>query len=307
MTPPLASPDSVGIPPAPTRLGEAMRRLRLAAGLTLEQAAERMREAGESCGKSYLSEVENARRPAPSDDFLVAAERCLGAAPGSLVQLAGWERTPYPVRQRFEELRRRAESSEQDRARLRSLLRSRSLDEAWRSGSLERLVSDLDGRAVGDDGTDAQGRTSHASPQAAARALPLEVPLINSVAAGYPREFTDLGYPVRVADEYVRVPDVSDPDAFAARVVGDSMSPVYLEGDIVVFSPARIVKSGSDCFARLEPDHETTFKRVYFDTLADGQDAIRLQPINPAYPPRTLPREMVAGLYAAVSVVRTLA
>lgn len=282
--------------------------MRLALGLTLEQAAERLRDAGEACAKSYLSEVENAKRPPPSDEFLMAAERCLGAAPGSLVQLAGWERTPFPVRQRFEELRRRAESSEQDRARLLSLLQSRSLDEAWRSGSLERLVADLDGRAApqGAKSVDARRQGALGDAVAPARVLPLEVPLINSVAAGYPREFTDLGYPVRVADEYVRVPDVSDPDAFAARVVGDSMSPVYLEGDIVVFSPARIVKSGSDCFARLEPDQETTFKRVYFDTTPEGGDAIRLQPINPAYPPRTFPREMVAGLYAAVSVVRTL-
>ena len=65
--------------------------------------------------------------------------------------------------------------------------------------------------------------------------LALEVPLINKVAAGYPREFTDLAYPARVADEYVRCPDLDDPDAFAARVVGDSMQPNYAEGDIVIF------------------------------------------------------------------------
>lgn len=135
--------------------------------------------------------------------------------------------------------------------------------------------------------------------------LPLEVPLINKVAAGYPRSFTDLGYPARVADEYVRCPELDDPDAFAARVVGDSMLPDYREGDIVVFSPLKPVRSGADCFVRIEPDHESTFKRVYFEEAA-GEELLRLQPLNSAYPPRTLARESVAGLYAAVSVMRKI-
>ncbi|MEO0632273.1 MAG: S24 family peptidase, partial [Planctomycetota bacterium] len=76
--------------------------------------------------------------------------------------------------------------------------------------------------------------------------------------------------------------------------------------DIVVFSPARDVVDGSDCFARLEPDDETTFKRVYFELDADGADVIRLQPLNASYPPRTLPRDEVAGLYRAVTVMRAI-
>lgn len=135
-------------------------------------------------------------------------------------------------------------------------------------------------------------------------ALPVEVPVINKVAAGYPREFTDLGYPARVADAYVRCPDLCDPDAFAARVCGDSMAPSYLEGDVVIFSPARSVVNGADCFVRLEPDHETTFKRVFFERGPQNEELIRLQPLNASYPPRVLPREQVAGLYAAVSFMR---
>jgi len=83
------------------------------------------------------------------------------------------------------------------------------------------------------------------------------------------------------------------------------MLPDYREGDVVVFSPTRDVRSGNDCFARLEPDHETTFKRVFFEGEA-GEELIRLQPLNSAYPPRVLPRERVAGLYAAVTVMRRI-
>lgn len=130
-----------------------------------------------------------------------------------------------------------------------------------------------------------------------------EVPLINKVAAGYPAGFTDLDYPARSGDEVVIVPGYTglhggnDPDAFAATVCGDSMSPDYRAGDIVVFSPLTDVVDGSDCFARLEPDHECTFKRVFLEA---GGSRIRLEPLNRAYPTRTLDREQVAGLFRAV-------
>lgn len=129
------------------------------------------------------------------------------------------------------------------------------------------------------------------------------VPLINKVAAGYPSGFTDLGYPARVGDDVVMVPGytglhgANDPDAFAATVCGDSMRPDYRAGDIVVFSPLADVIDGSDCFARLEPDHESTFKRVFFEA---GGDSIRLEPLNPDYPARVVERDQVAGLFRAV-------
>lgn len=128
------------------------------------------------------------------------------------------------------------------------------------------------------------------------------VPLINKVAAGYPTGFTDMGYPARVGDDVVLVPGYTglhgdnDPDAFAATVCGDSMRPAYCEGDVVVFSPLADVVDGSDCFARLEPDHESTFKRVFF--APDNE--IRLEPLNKDFPTRVVHREQIAGLFRAV-------
>jgi phage repressor protein C with HTH and peptisase S24 domain len=127
------------------------------------------------------------------------------------------------------------------------------------------------------------------------------IPVINKVAAGYPTEFTDLDYPAAVADEYIACPDITDPDAFAARVVGDSMEPDYREGDLVVFAPQLPTPSGTDCFVRFERDHHTTFKRIYIEE--DGR-TIRLQPLNNAYPPQFVDREAIAGMYAATYVMR---
>lgn len=272
-----------------SEVGTLIRERRRELGLTLSALAERA-----GCTKGYLSEIETGRRPAPGEELLRVLEAVLGLAAGRLTSAACWSRTPPVVRS---ELTRLA-GKEQAARRLAALLRSGgfdgdgrargALDSAHESGELRRLIETLDPVEEGP----------------LAELLPREVPLINSVAAGYPREFTDLGYPARVADEYVRAPDICDADAFAARVVGDSMMPEYREGDVVIFSPARTVRSGMDCFARLEPDAETTFKRVFFERSAEGREAIRLQPLNPAYAPRVLEREMVAGLYAAVSVIR---
>lgn len=124
------------------------------------------------------------------------------------------------------------------------------------------------------------------------------IPLINRVAAGYPTGFTDLDYPARIADRYISCPDLDDPQAFAAEVVGDSMLPDYQQGDIVIFSPAAKVEDGCDCFVRLLPHHDTTFKRVFFDPRSP--DMIRLVPTNPAFPPAEFSRRKIVGLCRAV-------
>jgi len=277
-------------------VGDAIRRRRRERGLSLASLAARV-----GCARSYLSAIETGRRRPPSEGLLERLESVLGLGAGELRRRAAWERTPDDVRADVARLRAARTASESAGRRLAAILASGEIDRAHRSGELRRLVERI---------RPEEGETADApAPPGASRvdaALPMEVPLINRVAAGYPAGFTDLGYPARAADEYVRVPDLHDPDAFAARVVGDSMEPEYREGDIVVFSPARDLEDGCDCFARLEPDHESTFKRVYFETGAGGEQLIRLQPVNNRYPPRTLDRENVAGLYRAVSVTRSL-
>jgi repressor LexA len=273
------------------KVGLAIRQARVKLGLTLVATAERV-----GCAKSYLSAVENGHKGPPSEAMLVKLERVLGFDPGALTRLAAWSQTPPQVRRELVEL----SSRDQSVRKLAALIKENgidetgrlrgSLDRAYHSGELHRLVEQVGGSGV----------AMHVEA-----ALPMEVPLINCVTAGYPTDFTDLGYPARVADEYVRCPGLGDPDAFAARVVGDSMSPEYREGDIVVFSPARDIDDGCDCFVRLAPDSETTFKRIYFERRDDEQ-MIRLQPINNRYAPAVYPRERVEGLYRAVSVTRSV-
>ncbi len=265
-----------------------IRALRRNADLTQQALA-----AAAGISKAYLSLIESGRRSLTMQRA-VAVERALGIDDQHLQQAIAWQRVPSTIREQVQ--------------------RSRSLQDDMHQRLQHALASDdplaaLRGLVAGDAGVE-RASTNDAirlihSPMPALR----RIPIINKVAAGYPREFTDMGvHPASSAppfdiDDSLACPDVADPDAFAARVVGDSMEPEYCEGDIVVFSPAARISpdGGSDCFVRLERDAEMTFKRIYFED--DGR-TIRLQPLNSAYPPLSLPREEVSGMYAAVYVLR---
>jgi phage repressor protein C with HTH and peptisase S24 domain len=283
-------------------VGQIVRQRREALGLTLAAVAD---AAGVT--KGYLSMLENHRLSnPPSRKVLEDVERALGLEGSELVRAADWQNTPAEVRG---EIARLAEQAERSRALAEWLKASTSrkagggknLDKLWHSGRLQRKINE----ALGDPGPAAGKPAGKPRGDEAPRPLPLprRVPLINKVAAGYPTGFTDLDYPARVADDYVHGGDLDDPDAFAATVLGESMLPDYRAGDIVIFSPAAAVTDGCDCFVRLEPDHECTFKRVF---LEDGGKLIRLQPLNPRFPPQTVPREGVAGMYRAVQRISKL-
>lgn len=268
------------------------------------------------CSRSHLCMLEKGDRGSGglvAPELLRRVESALGLEPDALGRLARWAATPEQVRGEVERLRTAERLATDDLREFIEALRGHpgGLDAAHRSGKLQSLIERLDGGAPsqasstnvirepsrgGGSGHDAGGTAL----------LPRQVPLINAVAAGYPREFTDLGYPARASETYVRTLDVDDPDAFAARVVGDSMLPEYREGDIVVFSPNRQLKSGMDCFVRLERDHETTFKRVVLEG-EPGTERIRLVALNPTYGERVLEREDVAFMCPAVSVTRVVA
>jgi phage repressor protein C with HTH and peptisase S24 domain/DNA-binding XRE family transcriptional regulator len=263
-------------------LGTKLRRQRRKLGLTLDELARRT-----DVSKPYLSLIENGRvAHPPSDEKLQRLEETLAFAPGELVSQAHLERTPSDVRAILQKLAGEGTAMKTALNATMNIAKidlaatvGVNLDDAYLSGVLQQMVE-----------------------QASANVEMIQthsVPVINRVSAGYPSDFTDLSYPPRVADEYVGCPEVNDTDAFAARVHGDSMMPKYHPGDIVIFSPAAGPREGDDCFVRFE-DGQTTFKRVFFESDADGAAMIRLQPRNEKYRPQVVPAENVSGLYRAM-------
>ncbi len=256
-------------------LGRIIRDRREHLHLTLDEVA-----GATGFSKPYLSTVETGKvKNPPSDRLLKCLEQVLQLEAGTLQHIANMERMPL-------DLRREYEAIDAENRRYKQILKNIVHHRIEPSRLGETLAQfDLDSP---DEKT--AGRAG------------LWVPVINKVAAGYPADFDDLGYPVGFADDYVRCPDISDANAFAVRVVGDSMMPKFKQGDIVVFSPAADVQNGDDCFVRFRMPHETTFKRVFFE----AKQTIRLQPLNTDYAPQVIPGDRINGIYRAAVHFQTL-
>ena len=257
-------------------IGDIVRRRRQQSGLTQEQVADQV-----GISKPYLSNIETgkAKNP-PTDRVLRSLELTLSFEANELTKLAHFARTPVDVRQEHEFL-------EAELQKLR--------------GVLKELLNEGPRKQLGGVDLDELAKRIYGDSNVKRLSAGVAVPVINKVAAGYPKHFTDLDYPPSVADEYIRCPDLHDPQAFAARMVGDSMSPPYHEGDIVVFCPNTPARSGDDCFVRFD-NNNTTFKRFY----QDDRNTIRLQPLNSKYPAETYHRERITGLWPAVFRIERL-
>lgn len=103
------------------------------------------------------------------------------------------------------------------------------------------------------------------------------IPVYGCIPAGLPLEAIDC------IDGYVDVPSewlAKGDEYFGLRVKGDSMSPKYLDGDLIILRRQPDCESGQDAAVRVNGD-EATLKKVV--KLMDG---IMLQPLNPEYTPR---------------------
>ena len=130
--------------------------------------------------------------------------------------------------------------------------------------------------ALTDDVVDYEGVFNGAVPLEGMR--PRRVPLVSVAPAGLPRDADDQ----RVLE--IREPTVPtfypvSRDAFALRVHGDSMEPVFPNGCIIVVDPAIEVKPGMYVVVRLDGTSEHTFKQL----VIDGPHKL-LKPLNPRYP-----------------------
>jgi phage repressor protein C with HTH and peptisase S24 domain len=80
----------------------------------------------------------------------------------------------------------------------------------------------------------------------AAQAQPARrtIPLLGLAQAGSGGFFDDGGFPVGSGWDEVNYPNVADEHAYALEISGDSMSPVYRDGDTIIVSPGAAVRRG---------------------------------------------------------------
>ncbi len=77
-----------------------------------------------------------------------------------------------------------------------------------------------------------------------------QIPLLGFAKAGKGGFFDDSGFPSGNGWEEIDVPGVTDASAYGLEITGDSMMPVYREGDIIVISPAATIRKGDRVVVR---------------------------------------------------------
>ncbi len=109
------------------------------------------------------------------------------------------------------------------------------------------------------------------------------IPVIGYAQAGAQGFFDDAGYPAGSGWDELQFPHVGDPHAYALEISGDSMEPVYRDGDIIVVSPSASLRRGDRVVVKTTGG-EVMAKQL----LRSTANRIELQSINPAHPLRTL-------------------
>ncbi len=70
------------------------------------------------------------------------------------------------------------------------------------------------------------------------------IPVIGFAQAGTAGYFDDAGYPSGASWEEIPFLNVGDAHAYALEISGDSMEPVYRDGDVIIVSPGADVRRG---------------------------------------------------------------
>ncbi len=77
-----------------------------------------------------------------------------------------------------------------------------------------------------------------------------QIPLMGFARAGKGGFFDDSGFPAGNGWDEIDVPGVTDQNAYALEITGDSMMPIYREGDTIIVSPAATIRKGDRVVVR---------------------------------------------------------
>ncbi len=88
--------------------------------------------------------------------------------------------------------------------------------------------------------------------------------------------------PIRPEAADAELDACSAAEPFALMVLGDSMEPEFVEGEVILIEPEGLATDGSYVLAQLGGEW-------IFRQLAKQGEGWRLQALNPAYPPADIP------------------
>ena len=148
--------------------------------------------------------------------------------------------------------------------------------------SLARVLSAV-GASLEDFAALAEGRQGHSAP------------LLGFAKAGSDGYFDDAGFPVGSGWDEIRFPGVRDIHAYALEIAGDSMQPVYRDGDIVVVSPAAEPRRGDRVVLKTK-EGEVLAKELVRKTARQ----VELRSLNPSHEDRQIPLDQVEWLFRII-------
>jgi SOS-response transcriptional repressor LexA len=123
------------------------------------------------------------------------------------------------------------------------------------------------------------------------------IPIVSVTAAGRPLAAFD-DYPTGTGSDYIDCPrDVTDENAFALRISGDSMEPKIPDGSTVICAPNMMPREGKPVVAKLENGDVTC--KVY---QRRGENVI-LRPENTQYDVQIFSVRELQWVYPVMKVI----
>ena len=127
--------------------------------------------------------------------------------------------------------------------------------------------------------------------------LARRIPIIGYAQAGNQGYFDDAGYPAGTGWDEVMFPQIGDANAYALEISGDSMEPVYRDGDTIVVSPGANFRRGDRVVVKT-----TSGEVMAKELLRQSARKIELISLNRAHPDRILDAQNVAWIARIVWV-----
>ncbi|TPL91074.1 helix-turn-helix transcriptional regulator [Mesorhizobium sp. B2-3-12] len=114
------------------------------------------------------------------------------------------------------------------------------------------------------------------------------VPLLGFAQAGAGGFFDDAGFPAGQGWDLVELPAQSTESSYALQVQGDSMLPLYRNGDVLIVEPGAVTRKGDRVVVK------TTSGEVMAKVLErQTVKSIALVSLNPEHPDRDIPMREV--------------
>lgn len=112
---------------------------------------------------------------------------------------------------------------------------------------------------------------------------PRLIPLIGFAQAGKAGYFDDAGFPAGAGWDEIAFPDVGDEHAYVLEISGDSMLPIYRDGDRIVVSPAQPPRRGDRVVVKT-----TNGEVMAKELIRSSSQRVELRSFNKEYEDRML-------------------